>query len=82
MDDSVVVIVSAFFIIGITAGIIAVIALSVLRAHRPADDGYRRDLPGYGPRGTGRQRPDPGFEDDATADDSHWPSDADSDFSR
>ena len=81
MNDSVVVIVSAFFLIGITAGIIAVIALSVLRAHRAADAGYRRDLPGYGPRGTG-QRPDPDFEDDATADESQWPGDADSDFSR
>jgi hypothetical protein len=82
MSDSVVVIVSAFFIIGITAGVIAVIALSVLRAHRAADPGDPGDLPGYGPRGTGRQPPDPGFQDDDPADESHWPGDADSDFSR
>ena len=62
MDNSVVVIVSAFFLIGITVGVIAVIALSVLRAPPQADPGDPGDLPGYGPRGTGRRPRDPGFQ--------------------
>ena len=74
------VIVSAFFLIGITVGVIAVIALSVLRAHRPADPGDPGDLPGYGPRGTGRRAD--GFQDAGPADELHWPGDGDSDFSR
>lgn len=41
MNDTVVAIVSTFFIIGIAAGIIAVVAMSVLRAERRGNrDGY------------------------------------------
>ena len=43
MNDTVVAIVSAFFIIGIVVGIIAVVAMSVLRAERRADQGDRAD---------------------------------------
>jgi hypothetical protein len=88
MNDSVVAIVSAFFIIGITVGIIAVIALSVLRTRRPADPGDQDDLPENGPRGTVGQRANPGWEahpgwDDAAPQDKpHWPGDDDNDFSR
>ena len=39
MNDTVVAIVSAFFVIGILVGIIAVVAMSVLRAERRGDPG-------------------------------------------
>jgi len=67
MSDSVVAIVSAFFIIGITVGVIAVIALSVLRAERrrgPGDHDAPDDPLGYGP-----------------GDHPRWPGDDDTDFS-
>lgn len=72
MNDAVVVIVSVFFIFGITVGIIAVIALAVGRSRRPDDPGTLDELEGsdYGPYET---PPDP--------DDSRWPGDTDSDFS-
>jgi hypothetical protein len=82
MNDTVVAIVSGFFIIGITVGIVAVIALSVLRAHRPADPGDQGDLPEYGSRGTGGQPANPGWGDAAPADKPHWPGGDDNDFSR
>ena len=44
MNDTVVAIVSAFFIIGIAVGIIAVVAMSVLRPERRGDQGDRRPL--------------------------------------
>jgi hypothetical protein len=80
MNDTVVAIVSAFFIIGITVGIIAVVAVSVLRADRRGDQGDYADpydddpyRPGEPPSGSGR---------DDTAPDSHsrWPGDADNHF--
>ena len=68
MNDTVVAIVSAFFIIGIVVGIIAVVAMSVLRAeHRgdqdddvgPFDDSYEPPGPGWDdPRGQYRRWPD------------------------
>ena len=39
MNDTVVAIVSAFFIIGIIVGIVAVVAVSVLRADRRGNQG-------------------------------------------
>jgi hypothetical protein len=80
MNDTVVAIVSAFFIIGIAAGIIAVVAMSVLRAGRrghrgdyadPVDD----DLygPGEPPQGSGWDDTEPDGQ-------SRWPGDADTDF--
>ena len=73
MNDTVVAIVSAFFVIGILVGIIAVIAMSVLRAERR---GYPGDLGDYEPR----ERP--GLPWDDTGPDRHprWPGDDDSDF--
>jgi len=83
MNDTVVAIVSAFFIIGITVGIIAVVAVSVLRADRRRDQGdyadpydddpYRPGEPPSGPAGSGRHD---------TAPDGHprWPGDADNHF--
>jgi len=75
MNDTVAAIVSAFFIIGIVVGIIAVVAMSVLRAeHRgdqdedvdPVDDPYELPGPGWDdPRGQYRR----------------WPDDADNDLS-
>ncbi len=89
MNDSVVAIVSAFFIIGITVGIITVIALSVLRARRAADPGEQGGPPGNGPRrtggqptGSGREDASPGWEDAAPEDKPHWPGEADNDFRR
>jgi hypothetical protein len=77
MNDTVVAIVSAFFIIGITVGIIAVVAMSVFRAGRRGhadtsdDDPYR---PGESPSGSGRDDTRPGRHP-------HWPGDDDTDFS-
>lgn len=81
MNDSVVAIVSAFFIMGVTVGIIAVVALSVLRVgragRRPGDPG---DPGEYGPRGRGHQPPDPGWDGAAPDDHPHWPGDIYNDF--
>ena len=78
MNDSVVAIVSAFFIIGITVGMIAVIALSVLRADRL---GVPDDPPEYGPRGRGDQPRDPGWDNAGRDGHRRWPGDYDNDFS-
>jgi hypothetical protein len=80
MNDTVVAIVSAFFIIGIAVGIIVVVAMSVLRAERrghrddyadPVDDDPYR--PGEPPQGSGW---------DDTTPDGHprWPGDDETDF--
>ena len=58
MNGAVVAIVGAFFIIGITVGIIAVVAMSALRADRRGDPG---DPPEYGTRRLGEQPPDAGW---------------------
>jgi hypothetical protein len=76
MNDTVVAIVSAFFIIGIAAGIIAVVAMSVLRAERRRnrDDDYSDS---YGP-----DEPPHGSGWDDTRPDGHprWPGESDTDF--
>jgi len=66
MEDAVVAIVSIFFVIGITVGIITVIALSALR-----DD--RRCPPGEA---------EPGPDDADLDDRPRWPGNAGNDFSR
>ena len=75
MNDTVVAIVSAFFIIGITVGIIAVVAASVFRADRRGDQGDYADSygPGEPPQGSGW---------DDTRPDGHprWPGESDTDF--
>jgi hypothetical protein len=77
MNDTVVAIVSAFFVIGILVGIIAVVAMSVLRAERRRDPG---DLLDYEPRGP---REPSGYPWADTEQDrySRWPGDSDNDFS-
>ena len=77
MNDTVVAIVSAFFVIGILVGIIAVVAMSVLRAGRRGGPG---DLLDYEPL---EPREPPGYPWDDTGPDRHprWPGDADNDFS-
>jgi hypothetical protein len=76
MNDTVVAIVSAFFIIGIAAGIIAVVAMSVLRAERRGnrDDDY---ADAYGP-----DEPPQGSGWDDTMPDGHprWPGESGTDF--
>lgn len=77
MNDTVVAIVSAFFIIGIIVGIIAVVAMSVLRAERRGDQGGHARSSGYRdePPGRGWDDPDPGQH-------WRWPGDNDSGFRR
>jgi hypothetical protein len=77
MNDTVVAIVSAFFVIGILVGIIAVVAMSVLRADRRGSPG---DLLDHEPR---KPREPPGYPWDDTGPDRHprWPGNADTDFS-
>lgn len=81
MNDTVVAIVSAFFIIGIAAGIIAVVAMSVFRAGRRGNQGDHADPfddddpygPGEPPRGSG-------WDDTTPNGYSRWPGNADTDF--
>jgi hypothetical protein len=77
MNDTVVAIVSAFFVVGILVGIIAVVAVSVLRASRRAGPG---DLPDDEPR---KPREPPGYPWNDTGPDRHprWPGDDDNDLS-
>jgi hypothetical protein len=78
MNDTVVAIVSAFFVIGILVGVIVVIAMSVLQAERR---GASEDPLDFGPRGP-RQPPGLPRDDDTRQDGySRWPGDADNDFS-
>jgi hypothetical protein len=73
MNDSVVAIVSAFFLIGIVVGIITVVAISVLRAGPPA-----RPDELTGPEGP---PPDAGRDDAGSCGRPYWPGDVDNDFS-
>jgi hypothetical protein len=80
VNDTVVAIVSAFFIIGITVGIIVVVAMSVLRADRRGDQGDHADpydddpyRPGQPPSGSAR-------DDTAPDGRQRWPGDADNHF--
>ncbi len=77
MNGAVVTIVSAFFVIGITVGIIAVVAMSNLRADRRGDPG---DPLEYGPRRHRGQPPDAGWDDAGPDDHPSWPGDGDNDF--
>jgi hypothetical protein len=69
MNDTVVAIVSAFFLIGIIFGVIAVIGMSVLRADRRGD-----------PRGPG-EPPELNWDDTMPDDHPRWPGSVDNDFS-
>lgn len=80
MNDTVVAIVSAFFIIGIAAGIIAVVAMSVLRAERRGHRDDYADLVDDDPYGPSQPPHGSGWDD--TTPDGHprWPGESDTDF--
>jgi hypothetical protein len=75
MNDTVVAIVSAFFIIGIFVGIVAVIAAAVFRADQRGRPEDPRELPDHEPG-----EPDDPWDD--TTPDGHprWPGESDTDF--
>jgi hypothetical protein len=77
MNDTVVAIVSAFFVIGILAGIVTVVAMSVLRAGRRGDPGDSGGPPDDEPGGP---RSGPRWDDAGPDDHPRWPGGADSDF--
>ena len=77
MNDTVVAIVSAFFVIGILVGIIIVVAMSVLRAERRRDPGELLD---YESRGS-REPPGLAWDDTGRNGRTRWPGEADNDFS-
>ena len=75
MNDTVVAIVSAFFIIGIAAGIIAVVAMSVFRAERRGhrDDDYADS---YGPD----EQQGSGWDETTPDGRPRWPGESDTEF--
>jgi hypothetical protein len=77
MNDSVVAIVSAFFVIGITVGIITVLAMSALRTGR---QGRRGRPPEYGAGAFDELPPDPSWDDADPGGHPRWPADADTHF--
>jgi hypothetical protein len=77
MNDTVVAIVSVFFVIGILVGIIIVVAMSVLRAERRGDPG---DLLDYESRGS-REPHGLAWDDTGRNGRTRWPGEADNDFS-
>jgi hypothetical protein len=76
MNDTVVAILSAFFVIGIVVGIIAVIALSVLRAEGRGSQGDQAE-----PFDDSDQPPGSGWDDPDPDPQRRWPGDDDNDFS-
>lgn len=78
MNDSVVAVVSAFFIIGISVGVIAVIALSVVRGRRAGGRGSPHD-PGGLPEHD-LAPPEPGWRGSGDEDQPSWPGDSGTDF--
>jgi hypothetical protein len=81
MNDTVVAIVSAFFIIGITVGIIAVVAMSVLRADRRGDQGDYADSHDDDPYRPGEPQSGSGRDDTRSGGHPRWPGNDDTDFS-
>jgi hypothetical protein len=79
MNDSVIAIVSAFFIIGISVGVIAVIALSVIRRRRADGRGGGPHDPGGLPE-YDLAPPEPGWQDSGDEGQPSWPGDSDTDF--
>jgi hypothetical protein len=80
MNDTVVAIVSAFFVIGILVGIIAVVAMSVLRADRRGVPGDPEGPLDYEARGPG-EPPEYPWADTGPDSHSRWPGNDDTDFS-
>jgi hypothetical protein len=77
MNDSVVAIVSAFFVIGITVGIITVVAMSALRTDR---QGRRVRPQEYGTGAFDELPPEPSWDDADPDDHPRWPANADNHF--
>jgi hypothetical protein len=80
MNGTVVAIVSAFFIIGITVGIFAVVALSVLRADRRGDQRGHADTIDDDPYRPGESPSGSGWDDTRPGGHPRWPGDDDTDF--
>ena len=80
MNDTVVAIVGAFFIIGIAVGIIVVVAMSVLRADRRGDQGDHADRYDDDPYRPGEPTSGSGRDDTRPGGHPRWPGDADNDF--
>jgi hypothetical protein len=76
MSDPVVAIVSAFFLIGITVGVVVVIALSALRP-RPRRRGWPGRRLEYRPPD---QPPERGWDEGTPDEYPRWPGDDDTDF--
>jgi hypothetical protein len=76
MNDTVAAIVSAFFIIGIVVGIIAVVAMSVLRAERRGGQGDHAD-----PFDDPYEPPDSYWDGPDSGPHGRWPGDTDNDLS-
>jgi hypothetical protein len=77
MNDSVVAIVSAFFVIGITVGVITVLAMSALRTDR---QGRRGRPPKYGTAAFDELPPEPSWDDADPDDQPRWPAEVDTHF--
>ena len=80
MNDTVAAIVGAFFIIGIAAGIIAVVAMSVLRAERRGHRGDYADPVDDDPYEPGEPPQGSGWDDTRPDGRSRWPGESDTDF--
>ena len=80
MNDTVAAIVGAFFIIGIAAGIIAVVAMSVLRAERRGHRGDYADHVDDDPYGPGEPPQGSGWDDTTSDGHPRWPGESDTDF--
>jgi len=72
MTAPVMVIIGLFFLIGITAGIIGVIAMANVRRDRGGSDNPPESAPGWGDE----QPPGPGDRDPEPDDRPRWPGDA------
>lgn len=80
MNDSVVAIVSAFFVIGITVGVITVVAMSALRTDRQGRRGRQGRPLEYGADAFDELPPDPSWDDADPDDYPRWPANADHHF--
>jgi hypothetical protein len=80
MSDTVVAIVSAFFVIGIVVGFIVVVAMSVLRADRRGGHGASADPLDFRSGGRGERIPQSRWDDSDPDDQPRWPGDDDNDF--
>ncbi len=81
MSGLLITIVGVFFTVGITVGVITIIALSALRAGRRGQPRYGPEQqPGYAASRPGELPAEPG-PDGTVLEEPRWPGDADNDFS-